>query len=67
MEKYNEQKLSNLIKDLNQELQSPEMEVDDSGAYEIALGILDEEKGLKEYLTKTKGIKDPVGWLADRI
>ncbi len=57
---YNQKKLQDLLNGLGGEV------VDDSAAHDIAEGILFEEEGLKEYL-ESKGIKDAVGFLANRI
>jgi hypothetical protein len=57
---YNEKKLQELLNGLGGEV------VDDSAAYDIADGIVFEEEGLKEFLL-TKGISDPIGYIADRL
>ncbi len=57
---YTQEKLQKLLNSLGGEI------VDDSAAHDIAEGLLFEEEGLKEYL-QSKGIKDPLGFLANRI
>ena len=55
-------------KDLNKLLESlTEPVLDDAEAYDIADGILYDEPGLREFLVREKGIKDPQGWLADHV
>jgi hypothetical protein len=41
--------------------------IGDDEAFDIAEGILADEPGLKKYIIKMMGIKDPIGWLANRI
>ena len=60
-EAYTEAKLQKLLKSLGGE------EEDDAAAYDIADGILYDEKGLEDYLRNKKGIKDPQSWLADYV
>tara|TARA_R110001606_G_scaffold88991_1_gene200194 strand:- start:210 stop:389 length:180 start_codon:yes stop_codon:yes gene_type:complete len=57
---YTEMKLKELLKDLRVS------NIPDSEAFDIADGIVFEEEGLKEYL-ESKGITDPVGYIADRL
>jgi len=57
---YTEMKLKELLKDLRVS------NIPDNEAYDIADGIVFEEEGLKEYL-ESKGITDPVGYIADRL
>jgi len=57
---YTEMKLKELLKDLRVS------KIPDNEAYDIADGIVFEEEGLKEYL-ESKGITDPVGYIADRL
>ena len=58
---YTEMKLKELWRTLHMCACIP-----DSEAFDIADGILFEEEGLKEYL-ESKGITDPVGYIADRL
>tara|TARA_R110000751_G_scaffold160474_1_gene266123 strand:- start:53 stop:232 length:180 start_codon:yes stop_codon:yes gene_type:complete len=57
---YTEMKLKELLKDLRVS------NIPDNEAFDIADGIVFEEEGLKEYL-ESKGITDPVGYIADRL
>ena len=57
---YTEMKLKELLKDLRVS------NIPDNEAFDIADGIVFEEEGLKEYL-ESKGISDPVGYIADRL
>tara|TARA_R110002126_G_scaffold160233_2_gene307786 strand:- start:161 stop:340 length:180 start_codon:yes stop_codon:yes gene_type:complete len=57
---YTEMKLKELLKDLRVS------NIPDDEAFDIADGIVFEEEGLKEFLL-TKGITDPVGYIADRL
>ena len=57
---YTEMKLKELLKDLRVS------NIPDDEAFDIADGIVFEEEGLKEFLL-TKGIADPVGYIADRL
>lgn len=53
-----------LLKTLNSDLEHENMS--DVEAFDIAGGILRDEDGLENWI-KDQGIKDPLGWLADRI
>jgi len=57
---YTEKQLKDLLKDLRVS------NIPDDEAFDIADGIVFEEEGLKEYL-ESKGITDPVGYIADRL
>jgi hypothetical protein len=57
---YTEKQLKDLLKDLRVS------NIPDNEAFDIADGIVFEEEGLKEFLL-TKGITDPVGYIADRL
>ena len=57
---YTEKKLKELLKDLRVS------NIPNDEAFDIADGIVFEEEGLKEFLL-TKGISDPVGYIADRL
>jgi len=57
---YTEKKLQLLLNDLK------DSDIPDNEAYDIADGVLFDEVGLEAFL-KSKGIKDPIGYLADRI
>ena len=57
---YTEKKLKDLLKDLRAS------NISSDEAYDIADGILFEEEGLKEYI-ESKGIRDVLGWLANRV
>ena len=57
---YTEKQLKDLLKDLRVS------NIPDNEAFDIADGIVFEEEGLKEFLL-TKGISDPVGYIADRL
>lgn len=57
---YTEKKLKDLLKDLRVS------NIPDDEAFDIADNIVFEEEGLKEFLL-TKGISDPVGYIADRL
>ena len=57
---YTEKQLKDLLKDLRVS------NIPDDEAFDIADGIVFEEEGLKEFLL-TKGITDPVGYIADRL
>ena len=57
---YTENQLKDLLKDLRVS------NIPDDEAYDIADSIVFEEEGLKEFLL-TKGISDPVGYIADRL
>jgi len=57
---YTEKKLKDLLKDLRVS------NIPDDEAFDIADGIVFEEEGLKEFLL-TKGVSDPVGYIADRL
>jgi hypothetical protein len=60
--KYTKEKLQQILNTLGGE------QVDsDDVAYDIADGVLYDNPGLKEYIAKTKNVKDPLGWLANRI
>ena len=59
--KYTETKLQQILNSLGGE------QVDDDVAYDIADGILYDNPGLREYITKVKRVADPLGWLANRI
>ena len=37
--------------------------INDEQAYDLALFILDDNKGLKEYINENCGASDAVGWL----
>ena len=62
---YTEEKLRALQTEL-QEGAKEIGEIDESMAWDIADGVLFEEEGLREYL-ESKGITDPVGYLANYI
>ena len=57
---YTEKQLKDLLKELRVS------NIPDDEAFDIADGIVFEEEGLKEFLL-TKGITDPVGYIADRL
>lgn len=61
MAEYTEERLQKLLKDLGFS-----SGISDDEAYDIADSIVYEEEGLKEYL-ESKGIKDPIGYIANRV
>ena len=68
---YTEKKLKDLLKDLRWRKNTffgfnGVSNIPDDEAFDIADGIVFEEEGLKEFLL-TKGISDPVGYIADRL
>ena len=66
MAKYTEQKLQTLIKELQAGAADFPEGIDDMAAFDIAYGVVFDEEGLSEYL-ETKGITDPVGYIANCI
>ena len=60
---YSEEKLNMLLRDLK----NTGMDSSDDEAFDLARGILSDEEGLEEYLKTQKGIRDPLGWLANKI
>jgi hypothetical protein len=63
---YTKEKLQALQNELRKGAAENGIDIDDSMAYDIADGVLFDERGLKEYL-ESKGITDPIGYLADYI
>jgi hypothetical protein len=59
---WTKEEVNALIRDLKSE-----GEIGDNEAFDIAEGILADEPGLKKYIVKVLGIRDPLGWLASRI
>jgi len=64
--KYTEKKLQELTKELRLGAMENGEAISDVMAYDIADVVLFEEEGLKEYLA-TKGISDPVAYIAEYI
>ena len=58
---YTEQMLQDLLSDLGGGAES------DDAAFEIAQMLMMEEPGLEDYIRRSQGVRDPLGWLANRI
>ena len=59
--RYTEAMLQDLLSELGDEAGS------DDEAFEIAQMLMNEEPGLEDYIRRSQGVRDPLGWLANRI